>query len=56
VGYVGIDGESEPVRVRFAFHSDDDIADLVDKYAPSSPKSGASAGSSELRPVEGVAA
>jgi S-DNA-T family DNA segregation ATPase FtsK/SpoIIIE len=59
VGYVGIDGESEPVRVRFAFHSDDDIADLVDKYAPAARTSDPGSGqdkASSLRPVEGAAA
>ena len=34
VGYVGIDGEAEPVRVRFAYLSDDHITGLVDTYAP----------------------
>jgi S-DNA-T family DNA segregation ATPase FtsK/SpoIIIE len=54
VGFVGIDGEAEPVRLRFPFHSDDDIADLVDKYAPTDA-SGKDRESS-LRPVEEVAA
>ena len=29
VAYVAVDGVPDPVRVRFAWHSDDDIADLV---------------------------
>jgi len=55
VGYVGIDGEAEPVRVRFPFHADDDVAALVEKYAPTDA-SGNDRDSSSLRPVEGVAA
>ena len=34
VGYVGIDGVAEPVRVRFAHLTDDDIAAMVADYAP----------------------
>jgi len=33
VGYVVLDGLPEPVRVRFCHITDDDIADLVDRYA-----------------------
>lgn len=40
VGYVGIDGIAEPVRVRFPYITDDDIAALVDAYTPA-PVSGA---------------
>lgn len=54
VGYVGIDGEAEPVRVRFPFHSDEDVAALVDLYAPDAP--GKDREPSTLRPVEEVAA
>ena len=36
VGYVGIDGVAEPVRVRFAHLTDDDIAAMVAEYAPGS--------------------
>jgi S-DNA-T family DNA segregation ATPase FtsK/SpoIIIE len=34
VGYVGIDGVAEPVRVRFAHVSDEDIVEMVCDYAP----------------------
>jgi len=34
VGYVGIDGIAEPVRVRFAHITDDHIARMVTDYAP----------------------
>jgi S-DNA-T family DNA segregation ATPase FtsK/SpoIIIE len=54
VGYVGIDGEAEPVRVRFPFHSDEDVAALVDLYAPTDAASNDR--ESSLRPVEEVAA
>lgn len=54
VGYVGIDGEAEPVRVRFPFHSDEDVAALVDLYAPDA--SSKDREPSSLRPVEEVAA
>jgi S-DNA-T family DNA segregation ATPase FtsK/SpoIIIE len=37
VGYVGIDGVAEPVRVRFAHVTDPDIAQMVADYAPLSP-------------------
>ncbi|MGW1347618.1 hypothetical protein ACWCOV_41685, partial [Kribbella sp. NPDC002412] len=55
VGYVGIDGEAEPVRVRFPFHSDEDVAALVDLYAPTDAN-GKDREPSTLRPVEEVAA
>ncbi|MEU7679725.1 FtsK/SpoIIIE domain-containing protein [Micromonospora taraxaci] len=54
VGYVGIDGEAEPVRVRFPFHSDDDVAELVELYSPDA--TGKDLEPSSLRPVEEVAA
>jgi S-DNA-T family DNA segregation ATPase FtsK/SpoIIIE len=54
VGYVGIDGEAEPVRVRFPFHSDDDVAELVELYSPDA--TGKDREPSSLRPVEEVAA
>ncbi len=54
VGYVGIDGEAEPVRVRFPFHSDEDVATLVDLYAPTDATGNDR--ESSLRPVEEVAA
>jgi S-DNA-T family DNA segregation ATPase FtsK/SpoIIIE len=57
VGYVGIDGEAEPVRVRFSYISDEHVADLVDKYTPGQSERPAAGGSpAELRPVEEVAA
>jgi len=57
VGYVGIDGEAEPVRVRFPYISDEHIADLVDAYTPGQSERPAAGGSpAELRPVEEVAA
>jgi S-DNA-T family DNA segregation ATPase FtsK/SpoIIIE len=34
VGYVGLDGHAEPTRIRFAWISDEDIADLCHRYAP----------------------
>ena len=34
VGYVGVDGVAEPVRVRFTHVTDADIADLVARYTP----------------------
>ena len=34
VGYVGIDGVAEPVRVRFAHVTDEDIAQMVLDYEP----------------------
>lgn len=34
VGYVGIDGVAEPVRVRFAHVTDDHIAAMITDYAP----------------------
>src|SRR4029079_15719398 len=34
VGYVGLDGVAEPVRVRFAHITDEDIAQTVTHYAP----------------------
>jgi S-DNA-T family DNA segregation ATPase FtsK/SpoIIIE len=34
VGYVGIDGRAEPVRVRFGWVTDDHIARLAHDYAP----------------------
>ena len=37
VGYVGIDGVAEPVRVRFAHVTDADIAQMVADYAPLPP-------------------
>ena len=37
VGYVGIDGVAEPVRVRFAHVTDADIAQTVADYAPRPP-------------------
>jgi S-DNA-T family DNA segregation ATPase FtsK/SpoIIIE len=41
VGYVGIDGVAEPVRVRFAHITDQDIAATVRDYAPRSRAVGA---------------
>ncbi len=35
VGYVAVDGVAEPVRVRFPYLTDDDIAELCEEYAPS---------------------
>jgi S-DNA-T family DNA segregation ATPase FtsK/SpoIIIE len=32
VGYVVIDGDPTPVRVRFSYHADDDITQLADTY------------------------
>jgi hypothetical protein len=43
------------VRVRFPFHSDEDVAALVDLYAPTDA-TGKDRGPSSLRPVEEVAA
>lgn len=40
VGYVGIDGIAEPIRVRFPYITDDDISAMVDAYTPA-PVSGA---------------
>ena len=40
VGYVGIDGVAEPVRVRFAHVTDADIAQMVADYAPLPPTVG----------------
>jgi S-DNA-T family DNA segregation ATPase FtsK/SpoIIIE len=37
VGYVGIDGLPEPVRVRFSHHTDTDITALVARYAAAQP-------------------
>jgi S-DNA-T family DNA segregation ATPase FtsK/SpoIIIE len=37
VGYVGLDGIAEPVRVRFSHVTDAHIAALVARYAPASP-------------------
>jgi S-DNA-T family DNA segregation ATPase FtsK/SpoIIIE len=51
VGYVGIDGLPEPVRVRFTHHTDADIAALVAAYAPRHNLGGASG-----LPSAGVAA
>ncbi len=34
VGYVGLDGVAEPVRVRFAYLTDTDIQMMVDRYSP----------------------
>jgi S-DNA-T family DNA segregation ATPase FtsK/SpoIIIE len=34
VGYVQVEGVREPVRIRAAYVSDDDIADLAANYAP----------------------
>jgi len=51
VGYVAVDGETEPIRVRFSHITDEDIADLVNTYAPDL------IGTSEHIPTpEGVAA
>ncbi|MGH3500574.1 MAG: hypothetical protein ACRDQA_06715, partial [Nocardioidaceae bacterium] len=36
VGYVAVDGQPEPVRVRFAFVDDDEIARIAHTYAPGS--------------------
>ena len=50
VGYVGIDGMAEPVRVRFAHVTDDHIATLCHRYVPrprvgiASPAAGSSPG------------
>lgn len=34
VGYVTVDGQAEPVRVRFTWIADDQIAAMADDYAP----------------------
>jgi S-DNA-T family DNA segregation ATPase FtsK/SpoIIIE len=34
VGYVWCDGEAEPVRIRLAWVSDDDITEAVERYGP----------------------
>ncbi|GAA3132689.1 DNA segregation ATPase FtsK/SpoIIIE-like protein [Kribbella aluminosa] len=34
IGYVAVDGETEPIRVRFSHITDEDIADLANTYAP----------------------
>jgi len=34
IGYVGVDGRAEPVRVRFGHVTDDHITELVRDYAP----------------------
>lgn len=34
VGYVALDGQAEPVRVRFSWVADDQIAAMADMYAP----------------------
>jgi S-DNA-T family DNA segregation ATPase FtsK/SpoIIIE len=34
VGYVGVDGRAEPVRIRFGHVTDEDIVQLVHAYAP----------------------
>jgi S-DNA-T family DNA segregation ATPase FtsK/SpoIIIE len=34
IGYVGVDGRAEPVRVRFGHVTDDHITQLVRDYAP----------------------
>lgn len=34
VGYVVVDGRREPVRVRFAYHTDHDITALANRYTP----------------------
>ena len=41
VGYVAIDGIAEPVRVRFSYLTDEDIADLSRDFAPRSVAVGA---------------
>jgi S-DNA-T family DNA segregation ATPase FtsK/SpoIIIE len=38
VGYVVLDGDPTPVRVRFAFHNDGDITALADTYSPGSAR------------------
>ena len=38
VGYVVLDGDPTPVRVRFAFHDDPDITALADTYSPGSSR------------------
>jgi S-DNA-T family DNA segregation ATPase FtsK/SpoIIIE len=37
VGYVGVDGRAEPVRVRFAYLTDADIDELANTFAPRPP-------------------
>jgi S-DNA-T family DNA segregation ATPase FtsK/SpoIIIE len=51
VGYIGIDGLPEPVRVRFSHHTDADITALTVAYAPRPNPGGASG-----LPSAGVAA
>ncbi len=34
IGYVMRDGQPEPVRIRLAWVSDDDIAEAVERYGP----------------------
>jgi S-DNA-T family DNA segregation ATPase FtsK/SpoIIIE len=34
IGYIGLDGTAETARVRFTHHTDQQIAQLVDHYAP----------------------
>jgi DNA segregation ATPase FtsK/SpoIIIE, S-DNA-T family len=40
IGYVGVDGRAEPVRVRFGHVTDDHITQLVRDYAPRRPVAG----------------
>jgi S-DNA-T family DNA segregation ATPase FtsK/SpoIIIE len=34
VGYVSVDGQPDPVRVRFSYWDDQAIADTVNRHAP----------------------
>jgi S-DNA-T family DNA segregation ATPase FtsK/SpoIIIE len=59
VGYVGLDGVAEPVRVRFCHLTDPDIARLVADYAPRSRavgSLGAQRSSEAVLPVRGGSA
>ena len=49
VGYVVLDGVPEPIRVRSAYVSDDDVAHLVDTYAPARDNSAPIAAITEAR-------
>ena len=49
VGYVVLDGIREPIRVRSAYVSDDDVAHLVDTYTPTQKSSAPIAAITETR-------
>lgn len=52
VGFVGIDGIAEPLRVRFANWTDQGITTLVDRYTHQPENAANTSGTADLKPVE----